>query len=423
MLLNLIKSFCIEMNETNQTNEKIKILNKYGESNESFRKLLQYVYDSSIVFHVTSKSVKKYKQKYKQKYQNESNFLTGEPDIFFLLNQLCQGHWTGHQALEEICKFIESYPEYESILYNILDKNLKIRISKTILQKIFPKEFPSFHVSLANNFNLKFLTDNDWFISRKLDGVRCLCVIENGKVNLFSRNRKSFHTLSLLQQEIESFVNLKDGVFDGEIIDNYEKDSFKKVMEQISRKNYCLENFEFRIFDFIPLVDFQQGSSALIFHQRLDLLRQYINNKDLKFCKLLEQCPYTEESFSKWKETMKENNWEGLMLRKNAIWEGKRTNNLLKYKIMHDEEFTVIDLDFGPFRVIDENTNLEKEIYCLSSLTIDYHNTKVGSGFTLEERIKFFQNPECIKNKQITVKYFEKNEQSLRFPVFKCIVN
>ena len=197
--------------------------------------------------------------------------------------------------------------------------------------------------------------------------------------------------MSLLQQEIESFVNLKDGVFDGEIIDNYEKDSFKKVMEQISRKNYCLENFEFRIFDFIPLVDFQQGSSPLIFHQRLDLLRQYINNQDLKFCKLLEQCPYTEESFSKWKETMKENNWEGLMLRKNAIWEGKRTNNLLKYKIMHDEEFTVIDLDFGPFRVIDENTNLEKEIHCLSSVTIDYHNTKVGSGFTLEERIKFFK--------------------------------
>ena len=130
---------------------------------------------------------------------------------------------------------------------------------------------------------MKFLTDNDWFISRKLDGVRCLCVIENGKVNLFSRNRKPFHTLSLLQQEIESFVNLKDGVFDGEIIDNYEKDSFKKVMEQISRKNYCLENFEFRIFDFIPLVDFQQGSSPLIFHQRLDLLRQYINNQDLKF--------------------------------------------------------------------------------------------------------------------------------------------
>lgn len=420
MVLHLIQSFCIEMNETNQTNEKIKILKKYGEANESLRKLLKYVYDSSIVFHVTSKNVKKYKQKYKE---NKSNLLTGEPDIFFLLNQLCQGHWTGNQALDHICQFIESYPEYESILYNILDKNLKIRISKTILQKIFPEEFPSFHVSLANNFNLKFLTDNDWFISRKLDGVRCLCVIENGKVNLFSRNRKAFHTLSLLQQEIESFVNLKDGVFDGEIIDNYEKDSFKKVMEQISRKNYRLENFEFRIFDFIPLVDFQQGSSPLIFHQRLDLLRQYINNQDLKFCKLLEQCPYTEESFSKWKETMKEKNWEGLMLRKNAIWEGKRTNNLLKYKIMHDEEFTVIDLDFGPFRVIDENTNLEKEIHCLSSVTIDYHNTKVGSGFTLEERIKFFQNPECIKNKQITVKYFEKNKQSLRFPVFKCIVN
>ena len=184
MVLHLIQSFCIEMNETNQTNEKIKILKKYGEANESLENYCN-MFTIRLSFFMSLQKMlknKKYKQKYKQ---NKSNLLTGEPDIFFLLNQLCQGHWTGNQALDHICQFIESYPEYESILYNILDKNLKIRISKTILQKIFPEEFPSFHVSLANNFNVKFLTDNDWFISRKLDGVRCLCVIENGKVNLF----------------------------------------------------------------------------------------------------------------------------------------------------------------------------------------------------------------------------------------------
>ena len=110
------------------------------------------------------------------------------------------------------------------------------------------------------------------------------------------------------------------------------------------------------------------------------------------------------------------------MLRKNTHWSGKRSNDLLKYKLFFDDEFEVIDMEFGPFQIIDSKTNLQTEIQCLSSVTIDYNNTKVGSGFSIEERIKFYENPELIKNKKITVKFFQKTENnSLRFPVFKSI--
>jgi DNA ligase 1 len=425
LLLDILKSCCIEINTTNKTIEKIKILKQFVEKNPSLIKLLQYVYDPLIVFNVTSKNVDKYM---KTKYHTKKNTPPSSDDIFFLLNQLVEGHWTGNQALENICHYIEHFlPQSESnILYNILDKNLKIRISKNILQTQFPDYFASFHVSLANNYDEKFFhnkKENNWFLSRKLDGVRCLCIIEeNGSVSLLSRNQKPFHTLSLLKEEIQS--ELLDGVnivYDGEIIDNYQNNSFKKIMEQISRKNYHLDNFEFRIFDCIPLQDFKKGSSLLTFSQRLDMLRKKLSKKNLTYCKILEQYPYTEESFSYWKDKMKEKNWEGLMLRRDTSWEGKRTNNLLKYKIMHDEEYTVIDVDFGKFRVINKETQLEEEIECLTSVTIDYHQTKVGSGFSIEERIKFYNDPELILNKKITVQFFEKNKQSLRFPVFKSL--
>ena len=69
MILQRMDEFCKEMNQSNKTNDKIKILEKYGHHDESFRKLLLSVYHSSVVFNVTSKNVKKYKE---TKYNKDS---------------------------------------------------------------------------------------------------------------------------------------------------------------------------------------------------------------------------------------------------------------------------------------------------------------------------------------------------------------
>ncbi len=50
----------------------------------------------------------------------------------------------------------------------------------------------------------------------------------------------------------------------------------------------------------------------------------------------------------------------------------------------------------------------------------------VGSGFSLDERKKFHENPDLIVGKTITVQYFEETQDangklSLRFPTVKII--
>ena len=122
-------------------------------------------------------------------------------------------------------------------------------------------------------------------------------------------------------------------------------------------------------------------------------------------------------------QQMKENNWEGLMVRKNGPWEGKRSNSLLKIKTMHDEEFRVVDVEMGPFRYLDKREGKEKEKITLSSVIIDYRGTRVGSGFSMKERDEYYQHPEKILHKIITVQYFEKTAAKLRFPVFKGVRN
>jgi ATP-dependent DNA ligase len=113
--------------------------------------------------------------------------------------------------------------------------------------------------------------------------------------------------------------------------------------------------------------------------------------------------------------------WEGLMLRKNCLWEGKRSNNLLKVKRMKDDEFRVVGIETGQIRFIDKGRENEKQT--MSSIIVDYNNTKVGSGFTMEERDAYYKNPSLILDQNVTVQYFEKTKEKLRFPVYKGIRN
>ena len=87
-----------------------------------------------------------------------------------------------------------------------------------------------------------------------------------------------------------------------------------------------------------------------------------------------------------------------------------------------------IDMHTGgePLRVIVDGLEVEEEM--LSNVVIEHKgcDVGVGSGFNQEERRLYFNNPERIIGKTITVQYFEEtlNQDgchSLRFPVVKHV--
>ena len=400
------------------------ILDKKGvlKNYEDLKEILKYTYDDSIVYSVTSKNYIKFKKndkKVKLKIINEYN------SLIKLLNDLSIRKITGDTALLYIYNYIKKYKEYESIILNILDKNLKIRINIKLINSVFPMLIKEFNVALANKFQKKYIEKDDkkWFISRKLDGIRCLCHIDikNKKVLFYSRQGKIFNTLNKLRDEIlKNIKNFNENCFlDGEIVDMKDNvENFKGIMEKIRKKNYTIQNPNYYVFDIINENDFYEQKSKEIFEERYKRLNIV---KEIKYISILEQYEYNEKLMEQFIESSKENNWEGLMLRKNVKYEGKRTNNLLKFKEMQDDEYKVIDLEYGNIRYINQETGLEEEIETLSAVIIDYNNTKVGSGFSINERKDFYLNKDKILNKIITVKYFEKTKDSLRFPVFKGV--
>ena len=408
----------IEVNSTNKTNEKKIILAKY----DDLQKVLLYVYDDNKVFSITSKNYLKF-EKNKKKIKKNINI---KHDLFSLLDHLIDRKITGDTALLHLYHYINDNIEYKEYILNIIDKTLKIRLNTSIINKIFPKLISVFQPVLANKYDQKRLekSKNDWYISRKLDGVRCLILIEPKKksVKFFSRKGKEFHTLLILKNEILMNIGLfhEDVILDGEIVSMKNGvEDFTNLMKEIKKKNHVMKNPKYFIFDMLKKEDFFNLKSEEIYSERLKKFKKI--NIYFVFFEVLEQNKYTDNDFLKLIEKSEKSKWEGLMLREDVKYEGKRTNSLLKYKKMHDEEYKVIDIIKGPWREISKETKLENTIETMVAVIIDYKDTKVGSGFSLEERKHFYKNPESIIGKIITVQYFEKTKDSLRFPIFKFL--
>ena len=114
------------------------------------------------------------------------------------------------------------------------------------------------------------------------------------------------------------------------------------------------------------------------------------------------------------------------MLRKDAPFKGERTKDLLKVKKFMDAEYTVVDMETGQM-IYAEDGN--KNFDVVTAIIIEHKGNRVGvgSGLSKEQRIDWFQHPEHILGKIVTIQYFEETTNSkdgslsLRFPVLKAV--
>lgn len=405
-----------ELNETNSKNEKQDIIRKYPD----LKKVLEYTYNPYKKYGVKSSQLKK-----------KSDLIgswDGYDNLFDILDDLASRKLTGHQAIETLNAFIQDTEDtWTDLIYKILDKNLECRINTTI-NKVWLNLIPKFDVALAQKFEDHAhkidWTNEEWLGSRKLDGVRVIARKENGVVKFFSRAGNEFATLGVLKNELESLSD--DFVMDGEmcVMDKNGTEDYKAVVSQIKRKEYTIEDPMFIVFDYLTLEEFDNGTSEVNTVDRMDRITSG------QYFKALEMETITSEEQAVTKlDNAVDNGWEGYMIRRaDAPYEGKRTRALLKMKKMHDEEYTVKDIEVGPFRVIDKSTGLEKTIETLANVIIEHkgNTVSVGSGFSLEERSRYYKNPKLIIGKEITVQYFELSKdkngiESLRFPVIKHV--
>ena len=424
--LKRIQKFVDRLKSTNSTNDKIDIIKEYKDD-YVINQVLKYTYSPFKQFHLTSATVKKNK-----KLEPRS----GHNDLFYLLDALTKRTITGHDAIQYVKGYVQYMDEWQQdLVFCILDKNLKTRTGADLINKAISGCVPTFKVALANSYDKQKskvdFNEQTWFASQKLDGVRCLAMVdENGKCNFYSRQGKTFDTLDNLRKEIEG-LNLCNMVFDGEvcIVDDSGVEDFQGIMKEIKRKDHTIQNPKYKVFDYLMLEEFDNQESERNLSDRLSNFTAIYNefNKQLNCIDLLEQWKVdSEEHFQELAELATKNNWEGLILRKDSEYKGKRSNDLLKVKKFFDEEYVVKGIETSIHRIIVDGLEVEEEM--LSNVVIEHKgcDVGVGSGFDQEERRKYFNDPLLIIGKTITVQYFEEtlNQDgchSLRFPVVKHI--
>ena len=419
--LNYLQSFIDEMNDSSSGNYKIETIKKHSDS-KFLQMIFNYTYNPYKKYNVTSKNCKK-------------NFdLLGHANtygsIFTILNDLANRVSTGHTSIANVNRFILENKQHETLIYNIIDRDLKMGASTSSINKVIPGCIPTFKVALANPYNVKRVDfkSGDWYGSRKLDGVRCICRKENDIVTFFSRSGKEFLTLGNLENEILKIPG--NFILDGEIcmVDKDGNEDFQGIMKQIRKKDHQIEKPKFFVFDYLTLEQFdnQTGTTPLTLRLRNGYhnLPNDVNYDMLEF--LPQEQLTTEEQFTEMAKAAEDAGFEGIMVRKNVGYEGKRSHNLLKVKKFHDAEYTVLGTTNAFIRWTENGKQVERE--CLSNITIEHKGCKVnvGSGFSKEQREMYFKSPQDIIGKTVTIQYFEESENqnggfSLRFPVLKHV--
>lgn len=429
-ILQYLENFIDKCNETNSNLDKQNVIKEfYDNNNKLFSKLMNAVYNYHYKYYLTSANILK-REDLVDDIDVDDIITNDSYDFFSLLWALNNRIVTGHDAIKMVNNFIKVYEPWKDIILRVIDKDLKCRIDAKTLNKVIPDLIPTFNVSLGEKFDSNRFnwTEDSWYASRKLDGIRCIAQINND-CSFFSRQGEEFWVLDVLKQEFNKITGLKGLVFDGELslITEDGSDDFQGIMKQIRRKNHTIQNIRYNIFDVLTQEEFDSKTSKRKFSDRYNHLLELKDMICSEHIKIVEQVKIdSQDIFDSMKEKALENKWEGLMLRKDDFYKGKRSFDLLKYKEFSDAEYIVKSIELGVKPMLIDGTM--KDVDCVSALHIEHkgYDVKVGSGLIDSQRIEWKEHPENIIGKTIKVKYFEETIDqngniSLRFPILLMV--
>lgn len=406
-ILNIINQIA----NTSSRNEKEVILKKY-QDNKLLKDIFYFVFNPYILTGLSTKKINKITKEEGSKYYN-----------FDEIKDYILKHNTGTDYdIATVQNFIKNQSEELHDFYTkVFTKDLKIGVTADTLNKVYGDFIPVFDVQLAKKFeDHKHKIKGDFIITKKLDGNRLVVIKDNGVVKSFTRQGNQYEGLEEIESDIANLF-FDDIVFDGELIADTEGSThevYAKTTSKARSKGKNKTGLIYHIFDVLPLEEFQKGKSKLNCVSRKKYLSQLFDGNDLPHCREVKPL-YIGSDLSKVDELMQyaiEQEWEGIMLNMDTPYVCKRTDTILKVKIMNTCDLRVTGFEEGTGR------NKGR----LGALIVDYKGFScgVGSGFSDYDRDYIWTHPDEYLGKIVEVQYFEESKNqdggiSLRFPVFK----
>lgn len=355
------------------------------------------------------------------KYLDSNNTGSDEDilNIQFYMNQIC------------------STDEEKECFKKLVCKNYPMGVDYKTINKVYPNLIPCYEVMLANKYldlnenkrNKLFTKGRTFCIQEKLDGFRCTAWKENGIVKLISRQGKLITGLVDIENAIKE-LPFDCFIFDGELLltdrnSIPSKMQYKATSKIVSTKDEEKHGITLNIFDLITIQEWNSKKSEKDYATRRYNLENLVEKHIKDDCLKVVPNIVVTDDISKIEKCLKhaqKMNWEGVMVRfMDSKYEWKRSDNLLKVKPM--QEMDVIIKDY------EEGSNSYVGMLGAFICEIDHPQfgnikTKVGGGYSEDERKLFWKNREKMIGRVISIQYFEvtenssSNQLSVRFPEF-----
>ena len=363
------------------------------------------------------------------------------------LKTLTSREYTGNAAIEQLQRILSSLTEENAeVIKRVVTKDLKCGVSIATVNKIFGKDFiKTYPCMLASAFNQKAFEAIKYpaLVQTKMDGMRANIIIDSeGVVDVRSRNGKQINLGGHFDEFVKNvfyksptLANLDTfhgAVLDGELLVLDENDLYildrktgngilnKAVKETITPEETARVRFE--CWDMIPLEDFKEGFCKIPYFDRLDVLRermeQVYNAQENHLISILQT--ETVGSYADCEEIFNEaleKGEEGIIVKNgDSPWEDKRS----KYQVKMKAE---LEADLLVEGILEGTGKYEGQIGSLSCTTKDGTlKVNVGSGLLDAHRES---DPENFIGKIVSVKYNEKikdknsDHWSLFLPIFQ----
>ncbi len=267
---------------------------------------------------------------------------------------------------------------------------------------------------LAKPHALSF-EDEDWIFEQKLDGYRCIAVVENNKVNLFSRNQNSYNIdFKVIADDLKNIKH--DVVLDGEIVvlNNKKQPDFHLLQNYSKTGKGQIKYF---VFDVLNING--TDTTSLQLTQRKELLETLLEQVEFKNVQYTSHIKGTGKTLL---ENAKKNDAEGIIAKnsKSTYYPGKRSDDWLKIKLFQQEDAVIIGITES---VSDRN-------FFGAILLANFQNGeltyigKCGSGFNegnLEKLYNLFK-PYFIKSSPTEKKISVKEKIQFIEPHFICSI-
>lgn len=187
------------------------------------------------------------------------------------------------------------------------------------------------------------------FVQPKLDGIRCLAIIDEGVCTLWSRTRKPILSMPHIVKELEDVYSTGYHRIDGELYNHSYKANFEHIVSLVRQEepdpNHT--DVEYHVYD--KAMDDGRGFAGRFEDLRLDLHCYEKAKALLKHIVLVETClAKDEDDMLDMFQHFRSKGYEGAMARNaEGAYMGKRSYDLQKIKEFDDAEFPIIGVEEG----------------------------------------------------------------------------